>query len=267
MEQITIKNISKNYSGHRILDNINLTIDAGESVAFMGHNGCGKSTFLKIIAGLVTPTSGSVVYHQPVLFHYVPEKFMPMPLTARAYLKRMGRLDGLSAGETARQIEALGNDFFLGELLDVPLKYLSKGSLQKISVIQALLKTPEVLILDEPLSGQDEASQEVFLQKVNQLRNQGVTILMSCHEQHLVDAIAQKTYVIRDGKLVPWQQHSERTCILILANAHNRPLYEGMERYGNHYRWQVKEGDVQQILLELLQNGWELRRMYDEKSY
>lgn len=267
LEQIIIENMTKKYNGRMILDGVNVSFCAGDSVAFIGHNGSGKSTFLKIAAGLVAPTSGKVIVHRPVLFHYVPEKFMPLPLTARGYLKRMGRLDGLSSDEAGQQIEALGNDFFLGELLDVPLKYLSKGSLQKISVIQALLKKPEVLLLDEPLSGQDEASQEIFLQKVNALRNQGVTVLMSCHEQRLVDAIAQKTYLIRDGKLVPWQQRIERTCILILDNVKKRPLFEGMEQFGNNYRLQVKEGAVQQVVLELLQNGWELRRMYDEKNY
>lgn len=202
-----------------------------------------------------------------VLFHYVPEKFMPVPLTARAYLRRMGALDGLGQKETGSRIDALANDFFFSELLDVPTKYLSKGSLQKVSVIQALLKVPDVLLLDEPLSGQDEASQEVFVRKINELRGQGVTVLMACHEQRLVDAIAEKTFVIKNGRLETMQIQHRRNHILILENAADRPIVAGMERFGSGYRLRVDSEKTQAVLLELLGDGWELRGMYDEKNY
>lgn len=266
MEQITLKNVTKQYNKTVILNQLSQTFHEGESIAFMGHNGCGKSTLLKIIGGLVTPTTGQVHCHSPLLFHYVPEKFMPVALTARIYLKRMGEMDGMKKHEIIDKIETLSSDFFLLELLDVPMKYLSKGTLQKVGVIQALMKTPEVLLLDEPLSGQDIASQKVFIQKINILRNQGVTVFMSCHEQSLVNAIADKTYTIQNGELIAYQPEDEGEYILVLENMQNNPIVEGMERYGTGYKLLVKEREAQEIIVELLQYGWALRGMYDEKN-
>ncbi len=266
MEQITLQNVTKQYNKTVILNHLNQSFHVGESIAFMGHNGCGKSTLLKMIGGLVTPTSGQIHYHKPLLFHYVPEKFMPVALTARIYLKRMAEMDGIKKDEIGEKIEALSEDFFLLELLDIPMKYLSKGTLQKVGVIQALMKTPEVLLLDEPLSGQDKESQKVFIQKINQLKNQGVTVFMSCHEQSLVNAIADKTYQIEKGSLIAYQPENEREYLLILENTQNKPMIEGMERYGTGYKLLVKEHEAQGVIVELLQCGWELRGMYDEKN-
>lgn len=266
MKQITLENITKKYNGNEVLSNVNETFITGQSIAFMGHNGCGKSTLLKIIAGLITPTSGKVLYHKPVLFHYVPEKFMPVSLTARAYLKRMGEIDGMKKEEIREKIERMSNDFFLSELLDISMKYLSKGTLQKIGVIQALMKTPDVLLLDEPLSGQDIASQKVFIQKVNRLRSQGVTVFMSCHEQSLVDAIAEKTYTIQNSILMEYQPQSKKEYTLILENVQNRDILEKMEKLGKYYKLLISENNTQRVILELLKDGWELRGMYDEKD-
>lgn len=93
----------------------------------MGYNGCGKSTLLKLLAKLVAATSGTVVYSRRLLFHYIPERFTPVSLTGRKYLIRMGALDGLKRSEVQDTIKTLGNDFFLTELLDTPMKFLSKG--------------------------------------------------------------------------------------------------------------------------------------------
>ena len=266
MDQIIIENLTKQYNGIYILDRVSHIFKAGRSVAFMGHNGCGKSTLLKLMAGLVKPTKGRVNCTGPVLFHYVPEKFMPVPLTARTYLKRMGELDGLEKGQTGKKIELLGEDFFLSELLDIPMKHLSKGTLQKIGVIQALLRTPDVLLLDEPLSGQDTASQRVFIKKVNKMREDGVTVLMACHEQSLVDAVAEETYTIQDGALTVYQPQYEKAYALILENTKSRAVPESMERYGNGYKLVVREKEAQKAILGLLECGWNLKGMYDEKD-
>ena len=83
---ITLDNIVKQYNKKMVLNGISMTIEQGQSIAFTGHNGCGKSTLLKIISGLVRPTSGKVEYERPFLFHYVPEHFPKMNLTAEQYL-------------------------------------------------------------------------------------------------------------------------------------------------------------------------------------
>lgn len=201
-EIIRLENISRKYDGRTILSSIDAVFYKGQSVAFTGHNGCGKSTLLKLIAKLITPTSGQVLYQEPLLFHYIPDKFPPVPLTAREYLRRMGSISGMERQEIEHSIELLGKDFFIEEMLDTLMTKLSKGSLQKVGVIQAIMKKPDVLLLDEPLSGQDAESQQVFIDKINRFRNEQVTIFTACHEEKLVDAIAESVYRIKDGVMM-----------------------------------------------------------------
>lgn len=201
-ELIKLENVSKKYDARLILDNVLLSIYENQSVAFTGHNGSGKSTILKILAGLITPAQGKVIHSGRLLFHYVPERFPKTNLTAGQYLKRMGQIDGLTHIEIEEKCNQLSRDFFLEDMLGTPMKNLSKGTLQKIGVIQALLRQPDILLLDEPLSGQDVDSQQVFIKKMNELRKNNVTILMSCHEPYLIKSISDTLYVMEHGKPV-----------------------------------------------------------------
>lgn len=263
MEIIKLQNVSKKYDGKLVLDKVDKIFEQGQSVAFVGNNGCGKSTMLKIISKLVAPTAGEVVYSRPLLFHYIPEKFSPLAITAREYLMHMGALDGLTQKVTEARIESLGEDFFISELLDTSMGSLSKGTLQKVVVLQALLKTPDVLLLDEPLSGQDVASQKVFINKINQLREQGVTVFMSCHERGLIDAIAEDVYTFKNGRLTEYKKKTEKKYILIVENADQLPLVEGMKKYGRNYSLKVNQSECDIILPELIQKGWKLRGLYN----
>ena len=201
MEIIRLENIVKKYNGKYVLNHISRSFEQGKSAAFTGHNGCGKSTLLKCMAGLLAPDEGSVRHTGSLLFHYIPEKFPPTAVTAGEFLLRMGQISGIGTKEGKRVIEEMAHHFFMEELLDMPMKVLSKGTLQKTGVIQALLKKPDVLLLDEPLSGQDEASQKVFVEKICGLRSEGVTIFMVCHEKNLVEAIADEIYEMREGNI------------------------------------------------------------------
>ena len=266
VEIIQLKNVSKKYDGKLVLDKIDKTFVQGQSVAFVGHNGCGKSTLLKIIAKLVTATSGEVVYNKPLLFHYIPEKFSPVSITARQYLIHMGALDGLGKEEIKDRIESLGQDFFITDLLDTAMKSLSKGTLQKVVVLQALLKTPDILLLDEPLSGQDLASQKVFINKINQLREQGVTIFMSCHERKLIEAIAEDVYTFRNGSLTEYNYKKQKLYLMILENVKQLPIMDEMKKYGEYYSLKIDQNECDQLLPELIQKGWKLRGLYDEED-
>ena len=137
----------------------------------------------------------------PVI-HYVPEHFPKMNLTSAQYLSYMGKLDQLSSAELETRIHELSEEFFVLDMLNIPMKHLSKGSLQKIGVIQAMLKEPDILLLDEPLSGQDVMSQQIFIRKIKEMQKHNVTILMSCHEPYLVDAIADEVYEFAEGRFV-----------------------------------------------------------------
>lgn len=199
---IEINNISKSFGSKKILQNTSMNVKKGQSIALLGHNGCGKSTLLRILCGLTSIDSGKVNYNRKLKFNYVPENFPKMNLSARQYIRHIGLIEGVQAEELERKSNNLFQAFFVEEMIDSPMKHLSKGTLQKIGVIQALLTKPDILLLDEPLSGQDLKSQKVFISLINNLNKEGTTIVMSCHERFLVNMVSDTVYEIKDKKIV-----------------------------------------------------------------
>ena len=195
---ITLNNVTKKYGVKTIIDSVSHTFYKGESIAFYGHNGCGKSTMLKLISGIIPISGGNLQYHEKLRFSYVPEKFVGMEIEMIDYLRGVERMEGVDSAVTDRLIE----DFFLESMIHTRMDKLSKGSLQKVGVIQALMAPHQVILLDEPLSGQDAESQKVFLDKMNELRDRGITIFMSCHEKKLIDDLSDRVYTIEQGKLL-----------------------------------------------------------------
>lgn len=270
---IHLENITKSYNGKLVLSPVNISIKKGQSIAFTGHNGSGKSTLLKIIAKLVKPSSGTVTYSKPLLFHYIPEHFPKMSLTAREYIKNIALIGGMERKNFIEQSSSLFEDFFIQTMLDVPMKYLSKGTLQKVGVIQALLTAPDVLLLDEPLSGQDIESQGVFIKKMDQLKERGVILLMSCHEKHLIDRISDTLYRIQEGKLSLLEiseTQKNQSYILLFEKSEGAAIPEELSTvimpYKGQYQLKVSKEESSRSLLLMLQNGWLLRGMYDENN-
>lgn len=269
---IALKHIVKEYNKKVILNDIHLTIEQGQSLAFTGQNGCGKSTLLKITAGLVRPTEGIICIESGKLIHYVPEHFPKMNLTAKQYLFYMGKMEKIESAELEKQIHELAEEFFVSNMLDIPMKYLSKGSLQKIGVIQALLKEPDILLLDEPLSGQDIKSQQVFIQKIKELHGHHVTILMSCHEPYLVDAIADEVYQFVDGKIVLDNRRSAvavQWYTMFFVKTKNAGI---PKNWKGHLQFteqgcivRMAESECDRAIVEMLEAGWSLRGMRCEK--
>lgn len=195
--------LSKAYGKNKLFSGVRLAVRPGEGIAFMGHNGSGKTTLLKILAGLVRPTAGRVAHSMRLSIGYVPEYFPKMSLTASDYVRHMGRLEGLSDADISTRSQQLFADFFLDEgLTSVPMKHLSKGTLQKVGVVQALLGDNHLLLLDEPLSGQDAASQQTFIRIIRERKQAGVAVLLSCHEARLASQLADTVYEIRSGALL-----------------------------------------------------------------
>lgn len=270
---IALEHIVKEYDKKIILNDIHFTIEQGQSFAFTGQNGCGKSTLLKIIAGLVRPTKGTVKLEKGKLIHYVPEHFPKMNLTARRYLSYMGKMDKLEDAALETRIQKLAEEFFVSNMLDIPMKYLSKGSLQKIGVIQALLKEPDILLLDEPLSGQDVMSQQVFIQKIQELQKHHVTIIMSCHEPYLVDAVADEVYRFADGKIVLESHKSAGEAQWYHMFFVRTEKADIPEKWKGHLQFteqgcilRAADGECDRAIAEMLEAGWNLRGMHCEND-
>ncbi|UWP59157.1 ATP-binding cassette domain-containing protein [Ruminococcus gauvreauii] len=268
---ITLKNVTKIYEGKTILQNVNLSVPEGQSLTLCGHNGSGKSTLLKLMAGLVKPTSGSVTVTKKPLFHYIPEHFPKTDLTVWQYLKAMGRIDGIDQDGTDQAAGQLLKDFFMEQMKDVPMKHLSKGSLQKVGVIQALLKVPDIMLLDEPLSGQDRPSQMVFIEKMNHLREQKTTLIMSCHEPFLMHSLSDIIYQVQDGGLSLREnpgEFEESRYILVFEEKPDALLPSALGgkagRQNGRLTLLVSGQESNDVIGQMLQSGFTLREMYEQ---
>ena len=256
---ITLENVTKSYHGKTVLDGVSHDFFVGESIAFAGHNGCGKSTMLKILAGLVRINNGTVNYHRKIRFSYVPEKFPGMDITMISYLRSVAQMEGVPFSKVNKLIE----EFFLEGMINTRMNHMSKGSLQKVGVIQALMAPHDVILLDEPLSGQDTKSQEVFIEKINTLRSQGVTVLMACHEKKLMDEISDRVYTINQGRIEEIDTESSASSIFKIYVERNETLkrWPEMSIHGKRYVLDAKKDEIKETIMDLYDEGWELVRI------
>jgi ABC-2 type transport system ATP-binding protein len=205
---ITTLGLTKDYgAGHGIFD-LDLEVGHGEIFGFLGPNGSGKSTAMRVLMGLISPTSGSaallgedVVRTGPALHRrigYLAGDWGLYPtLTGTAALRYLARVRG---GVDPDRVHALATRF--GAQLDRPLRELSTGNRQKIGLIQAFMHDPELLILDEPTRGLDPLVQNHFHALLHEARDAGRTVFLSSHTLTEVERVADHVGVLREGRLV-----------------------------------------------------------------
>jgi ABC-2 type transport system ATP-binding protein len=198
---LSFDHVSKHFGSHQVLKDITFPLRRGECVALTGLNGCGKTTVLKLAAGLTRVSSGMVRASGSIKTQYIPESFPRLAISARGILRSFGRIEGLKTVALDQRVDELLASFHLREEAKNPLRTYSKGMLQKVCVIQAFLCGSDVLLLDEPLSGQDTQSQETFIQLTKSLLCGGVAVLLACHEKYLIRALADTVFEIREGML------------------------------------------------------------------
>jgi ABC-type multidrug transport system ATPase subunit len=183
--------------GPWVLRAVTAAIGAGDVVAVVGRNGAGKSTLLQVIAGTLRANKG-VVTERPVRIGYVPERFpADQPFTARRYLTSMARVRGHGVGLLPEWAERL---HFTG-LLDRPLNQLSKGSAQKVGLLQAMLAQPDLLILDEPWEGLDAQTREQVPVIVGEVLAAGGRVLISDHQGQTAELPGVRRWDLSAGEL------------------------------------------------------------------
>ncbi len=199
-----IEKLTKRYGKRTILQDLSLDIGGGTVTAITGSNGCGKSTLLRIIAGLTSCDAGNISWDKEPVIRYIPEHMPEPAITPAAYIERLCAMDdthALNRREVRERMDWWFARLHMEEHKNKPMKYLSKGTLQKTGIIQALITDMDVLLMDEPLSGQDTVSQEVFVDEIRKQQKQGTTVIFSCHETWLSEALADHIYEIRDHKI------------------------------------------------------------------
>ncbi len=195
----------------RALDGLSLQVESGEVFGFLGPNGAGKTTTLKLLMQLVYPTSGQArLLGRPAgdrdvkrRLGYLPESpYFYDHLTAEELLAYFGGLFGLSPADRRRRTAALLDEVGIGAERRIPLRKFSKGMLQRVGIAQALLNQPELIILDEPMSGLDPLGRRDVRALILRLRDAGTTVFFSSHVLSDAEALCSRVAILAKGRLV-----------------------------------------------------------------
>lgn len=196
---LTLANISYQQSGHTLLDNIDFSVATGQILGLLGINGAGKSTTLKVAAGILTPSKGSVSIHSEKPCGYVPEN---PPLihnwTVKRFLQHSCTLQSLPSTTHEAAMQRVSQQCELSNILDKTCETLSKGNQQRVAIAQALLHQPDVLILDEPTSGLDPKQISLFRALLQQIK-QHTAIVFSSHIMQEITALCDTAIIIHNG--------------------------------------------------------------------
>ncbi|MFI0792486.1 ATP-binding cassette domain-containing protein [Micromonospora rubida] len=185
--------------GPWVLRETSLRLDPGEAVVVLGRNGVGKSTLLQLAAGVLRPTRGRVV-DRPRHVGWVPERFpVDQPFTVRRYLTGMARVAGLGGGEADLAVDRWTERLGLTRFRDVRLPELSKGTAQKVGLAQAMLRRPDLLILDEPWEGLDAAARELVPGLIGEVLTAGGSVLVSDHRGETARLPGAARWAVADG--------------------------------------------------------------------
>ncbi|WP_453991175.1 ABC transporter ATP-binding protein [Bacillus nitroreducens] len=215
---IEINEVTKRFKDKKTsitaLKHVKFTVEKGQVVGLLGENGAGKTTLLRTIATLLTPTDGSVkvagydTQKNPaevkrrigVLFG--GETGLYDRLTARENLEYFATLYGLSKHETKVRIDELARMFGMRDYLNRRVSGFSKGMRQKVAIARTLIHNPEIILFDEPTTGLDITSSNVFRQLVHQLKRDGKTIIFSSHIMEEVSMLCDHVAMMHKGELV-----------------------------------------------------------------
>ncbi|MFN7948231.1 MAG: ABC transporter ATP-binding protein [Blastocatellia bacterium] len=218
MLALEIRNLTKDYPVGfwkkrmvRSLDGLNLEVAQGETFGFLGPNGAGKTTTLKILMRLIYPTAGNALIlgcplddmKMRARIGYLPEQpYFYDYLTAREFLVYCGKLFDMPRAVALRRADELLERVGLSEAADKHLRKFSKGMLQRAGLAQALINDPEVLFLDEPMSGLDPLGRREVRDLIHSLREQGKTVFFSSHVLSDVEALCDRVAILNRGRLI-----------------------------------------------------------------
>ena len=180
---IKLSDVSLSFNNNSVLNNINLSLKASEIITVIGPNGAGKSSLVNLVTGLQAPTQGTIMRKRHLRIGYMPQKLTidpQLPLNTQRFLSLCGKPDHLERAIQRLNIECL---------LNTPVQKLSGGEMQRVLLARALMRNPELLVLDEPAQGVDVSGQAELYHLLGELRNElGCGVMMVSHDLHLVMA-------------------------------------------------------------------------------
>ncbi|HTY88818.1 MAG TPA: ABC transporter ATP-binding protein [Candidatus Acidoferrum sp.] len=210
---IEFVHLVKQFGPLMAVNDVTLTVPRGEFFALLGPNAAGKTTTLKILAGLIKPTAGGArvcgfdVQQQPIearrRLAYVPDfPFLYEKLTAWEFFRFTGQLFQMDDLRIEASAHTLVARFHLEDSLHRPLEGLSHGTRQRVAIVSALLHDPEVFVIDEPMVGLDPQHARVVKDVLKERSRQGMTVMLSTHELSVAEEMADRIGIIQSGKLI-----------------------------------------------------------------
>ncbi len=211
---LEVISVVKEYGKIKAVDNLSFHINKGEIFALLGPNGAGKTTTVRMLMNIIKPDFGKILYSldkskdgfpSTEMLGYLPEeRGLYQDIKILKTLIFMGIVRGMNKVAAKNEAEKWLERFELSDRKNEKLNTLSKGNQQKVQLISAIIHKPKFLILDEPFSGFDPINQESVMKIMTEMKNEGTTILLSAHQMHLVEKIANRVLLIDKGKLVAY---------------------------------------------------------------
>ncbi|MFI6760778.1 ABC transporter ATP-binding protein [Micromonospora sp. NPDC050417] len=225
---LRVASVSRTFGDRRVLHDISFAIEAGRMTGFVGANGAGKTTSMRIILGVLAADSGEVTWDGAPLtrtkrrsFGYMPEERGLYPkMKVREQLVYLGRLHGMSAPAARRSSDELLEQVGLTERAGDALDTLSLGNQQRAQIAAALVHDPVMLVLDEPFSGLDPIAVDVIVRVLRDRAARGVPVLFSSHQLDVVERLCDDLVIIADGTIRAAGSRDE------LRREHASPRYE-----------------------------------------
>lgn len=206
-----VKNLRKNYGDFVAVNDLNLKIRKGEVFGFLGPNGAGKTTSIRMMVGLLKPTSGEILINEEKIEDVERGKIGICPqelvlwenLTCRESLKLMGDMYEVPKDPLKQRINKLLKDLFLEEKADTTVSNLSGGMKRRLNLAMAVIHEPEVVVLDEPSEGLDPQSRRVLWHYIKSLRDdEGKTVILTTHLMDEADSLSDRIAIIDHGELL-----------------------------------------------------------------
>ena len=281
---LEIDQISKEFRGRTVVDNVSFSVKKGEIMGLVGPNGAGKSTIIRTILGIIYPDSGNIEFNfnnngaiPRSRIGYLPEE--------RGFYKNVKVINILlyiSALKNYPKEKAIPRIYEYFEKFGLKgkeksrIEEFSKGMAQKVQFVASVLHEPDLLILDEPFSGLDPVSQDVFKQEIRSLAEKGTSILLSAHQMNMVEALCDRLFLIHKGKKVLYgtmdeikESFAEFKCVINGDNQYINftalPMVASAVTRQNHTTIYFKKNVLPEDFLKKLPEGISIKELHMDR--
>ncbi len=208
MTSVKIENVTKNIKNNTVLKNISLCIESGRIIGFKGINGSGKTMLMRIISGLIRPTSGKIFINGKELHHDIsfPESIgvlleNPSFLDSYSGYDNLEIIASIKKIANAKRIDTVLDEVGLGNAKKKKYRKYSLGMKQRLGIAAAIMEEPDIVILDEPTNSLDDSGVETVKQIIKEQKQRGALVIISCHDGEFLDELSDEIFYISNGTI------------------------------------------------------------------